>query len=32
MAKKYFQNLNYFCDDVTNYVTNLEKKAKNCKN
>ena len=32
MAKKNFQNLNYLCDDVTNYVTNLEKKAKNCKN
>ena len=32
MVKKYFQNLNYLCDDVTNYVTNYEKKAKNCKN
>ena len=33
MAKKNFKNLNYLCDDVTNYVTNLEKKkAKNCKN
>ena len=32
MAKNNFQNLNYFCDDVTNYATNFEKKAKNCKN
>ena len=31
MAKKNFQNLNYFCDDVTNYVTNLEKKQKTVK-
>ena len=30
MAKNNFQNLNYLCDDVnvTNYVTNLEKKSK----
>ena len=28
IAKKDFQNLNYLCDDVTNYVTNLEKKTK----
>ena len=28
MAKKNFQNLNYLCDDITNYVTNLEKKSK----
>ena len=28
MAKKNFQNVNYLCDDVTNYVTNLEKESK----
>ena len=28
MAKKNFQNSNYLCDDVTNYVNNLEKKSK----
>ena len=34
MVKNFFQNSNYLCDDVTNYVTNLEKKKKkkNCKN
>ena len=32
MVKKKFQNSNYLCDDVTNYVTNFEKNAKNCKN
>ena len=26
MVKFFFQNSNYLCDDVTNYVTNLEKK------
>ena len=26
MVKKSFQNLTYLCDDVTNYVTDLEKK------
>ena len=25
MVQKKFQNSNYLCDDVTNYVTNLEK-------
>ena len=28
MAERNFQNLNYLCDDVTNYVTNFEKKSK----
>ena len=28
MARENFQNSNYLCDDVTNYVTNLEKKCK----
>ena len=28
MVKKKFQNSNYLCDDVTNYVTNFEKKCK----
>ena len=28
MAKKNSQNLSHLCDDVTNYVTNLEKKKK----
>ena len=28
MAKKYLKNLNYLCDDITNYVTNLQKKSK----
>ena len=28
MVKKKIQNSNYLCDDVTNYVTNLEKKSK----
>ena len=28
MVKKKIQNSNYLCDDVTNYVTNFEKKCK----
>ena len=26
MVEKIFQNSNYLCDDVTNYVTDFEKK------